>query len=83
MLLSAAPGYELVDWGGTTHIPGGSHGSLHASDSLGTLLTVELDCEVPEREQWAISDVAALVRSHFGVGQDAATAPGRSLGVGG
>ena len=38
MLLSAAPGYEFVDWGGSDHVGGGGHGSLHRSDSLGALL---------------------------------------------
>ena len=38
ILLSAAPGYEFVDWGGADHVGGGSHGSLHRSDSLGALL---------------------------------------------
>ena len=38
VLLSAKPGYEFVDWGGEHHVGGGSHGSLHANDSLGTLL---------------------------------------------
>jgi len=74
LVLSLAPGYECVDWGGTTHIPGGSHGSLLAEDSLGTLLTVALDGERPEREQWAISDVAGLIDAHFGIGGPAAEA---------
>ena len=38
ILLSAAPGYEFVDWGGADHVGGGSHGSLHRTDSLGALL---------------------------------------------
>ena len=38
ILLSAAPGYEFVDWGGADHVGGGSHGSLHRSDSFATLL---------------------------------------------
>jgi hypothetical protein len=69
VLLSAAPGYEFVDWGGAAHIGGGSHGSLHHSDSLGALEFCGLD-DVPERpaEAWSITDVAALVRGHFGVG---------------
>jgi hypothetical protein len=67
LLISAAPGYELVDWGGTTHIPGGSHGSLLAGDSLGPLLTVGLEGEQRRRDQWAISDVAGLARGHFGL----------------
>ena len=32
-----APGYEFIDWGRQAHVGGGSHGSLHASDSLGAL----------------------------------------------
>ena len=35
VLLSAAPNYEFVDWGGADHVGGGSHGSLHSTDSLG------------------------------------------------
>ena len=70
ILLCLAPDWECVDWGGVTHIPGGSHGSLRAADSLGTLLTVGLDGERPEREQWAISDVADLVAGHFGLDED-------------
>jgi hypothetical protein len=67
LMISAAPGYELVDWGVTTHIPGGSHGSLRAEDSLGPLLTVGLEGTPPVREQWAISDVAELALGHFGL----------------
>jgi hypothetical protein len=67
VLLSAAPGYEFLDWGRQAHVGGGSHGSLHASDSLGALVLsgVELPEDLPE--QWAIRDVAALVRGHFGL----------------
>ena len=39
-IVSLEPGYEAVDWGGVTHAGGGSHGSLHAGDSLGPLLFV-------------------------------------------
>ena len=73
VLLSLAPDWECEDWGGVTHTPGGSHGSLRAEDSLGTLLTVGLEGERPEHaqgaggEQWAISDVAELVDRHFGI----------------
>ena len=38
VFLSAAPGFEFPDWGGVDHVGGGSHGSLHQSDSLGALL---------------------------------------------
>jgi hypothetical protein len=65
VLLSAAPGYEFIDWGRQAHVGGGSHGSLHASDSLGALVLCGV--EPPEREpaQWAIRDVAPLILRHF------------------
>jgi hypothetical protein len=68
VLLSAAPGYEFIDWGRQAHIGGGSHGSLHASDSLGALVLSGVALPAPEPEQWAIRDVAPLVRGHFGLG---------------
>jgi hypothetical protein len=66
VLLSATPGYEFVDWGRQAHLGGGSHGSLHASDSLGALILSGLS--LPEREpaQWAIRDIAPLILRHFG-----------------
>src|SRR5579859_6746608 len=68
VLLSAAPGYEFVDWGGADHVGGGSHGSLHRSDSLGALLWCGTGPATREvREQWALTDVVPLVREHFGV----------------
>jgi hypothetical protein len=68
VLLSAAPGYEFVDWGGADHVGGGSHGSLHRSDSLGALLwcgTGPSAGAVPQ--EWSLRDVSAMVRAHFGV----------------
>jgi hypothetical protein len=65
VLISAEPGYEFVDWGGADHVGGGSHGSLHRDDSEGVLLTCGLD--LPEREQWSLTDVTPLVLQHFGV----------------
>jgi hypothetical protein len=65
-------GYECVDWGGATHVPGGSHGALHAGDSLGPLLMVGVepgDGAVPE--QWTLRDVRGLILSHFGVAAEA------------
>jgi hypothetical protein len=68
ILISAAAGYEFVDWGGVTHCPGGSHGALAAGDSLGPLLIYGFEDGIERRrEQWAISDVAELVLEHFGV----------------
>jgi Type I phosphodiesterase / nucleotide pyrophosphatase len=66
VLLSAAPGIEFSDWGGQAHVGGGSHGSLHASDSLGALVLCGLHPPEPEPAQWAIRDVAALALAHFG-----------------
>jgi hypothetical protein len=65
VLLSAAPGYEFVDWGGAAHVGGGSHGSLHASDSLAPLVLCGIDPPSDPPDQWAIRDVAALVNGHF------------------
>ena len=65
VLISAELGFEFVDWGGADHVGGGSHGSLHRDDSEGVLLMCGLD--VPEREQWSLTDVTPLVLRHFGV----------------
>jgi hypothetical protein len=67
VLLSAGTGYEFPDWGGADHVGGGSHGSLHHSDSLGALAF----CGVPAPAgtgpgAWSITDVARMVRGHFG-----------------
>jgi len=68
LLLSAAPGYEFVDWGGADHVGGGSHGSLHRSDSLGALLWCGTGPDSRDtREQWSLLDIAPMVREHFGL----------------
>jgi hypothetical protein len=67
VLISAAPGYEFVDWGRQAHIGGGSHGSLHASDSLGALILTGVVVPDPAPEQWTIRDVAPIVLEHFEV----------------
>lgn len=73
VLLSAAPGFEFVDWGGADHLGGGSHGSLHHSDSLGALLWCGVDgpegaVERDSRAQWTLRDMAPMVVGHFGLG---------------
>jgi predicted AlkP superfamily pyrophosphatase or phosphodiesterase len=68
VLLSAAPGFEFLDWGRQAHVGGGSHGSLHASDSLGALVLSGVELPQPAPAQWAIRDVAPLVLAHFGLG---------------
>jgi predicted AlkP superfamily pyrophosphatase or phosphodiesterase len=76
VLLSAAPGYEFLDWGRQAHVGGGSHGSLHASDSLGALVMCGIEPPQPEPAQWAIRDIAPLVLAHFGVTGSGARALG-------
>jgi predicted AlkP superfamily pyrophosphatase or phosphodiesterase len=76
VLLSAAPGYEFLDWGRQAHVGGGSHGSLHASDSLGALVMYGIELPEPEPTQWAIRDIAPLVLAHFGVTGSGARALG-------
>jgi hypothetical protein len=68
VLLSAAPGFEFIDWGGVDHVGAGSHGSLHRDDSLGPLAWWGCGPAGPdEREQWTLQDVLPMVLGHFGV----------------
>jgi hypothetical protein len=67
LLLSASEGYEFMDWGRQAHVGGGSHGSLHASDSLGALVLCGVEPPTPEPPLWSIRDVAPIVLRHFGV----------------
>ncbi|HET7510191.1 MAG TPA: alkaline phosphatase family protein [Solirubrobacterales bacterium] len=68
-VISLAPGFEAVDWGGVSHAGGGSHGALHAGDSLGPLLFVGCGpASAAEKEQWTLRDVAPVVREHFAAG---------------
>ena len=76
--LSASPGYEFVDWGGADHVGGGSHGSLHRTDSLGALLwcgTGPASASVHGR--WSLRDVAPMVREHFGISDPGSGVAGR------
>ena len=68
VLLSASPGFEFVDWGGADHVGGGSHGSLHRTDSLGALLWCGTGpASSAARARWSLRDVAPMVREHFGI----------------
>jgi hypothetical protein len=73
VLLSAAPGFEFIDWGRQAHVGGGSHGSLHACDSLGALVLAGLELPEQPPAQWTIRDVAPLALAHFGVGPGASS----------
>jgi hypothetical protein len=67
-VVSLAPGYEAVDWGGVSHAGGGSHGSLRAGDSLGPLLFVGCGPDDPHSHpRWTLRDVAPIVLEHFGL----------------
>jgi hypothetical protein len=66
-VLSATPGYEFVDWGGSHHENGGSHGSLHRCDSLGVLLACGVDGAAPHPAQPHLRDVAPMIERHFGL----------------
>jgi hypothetical protein len=82
LLVSLAEGYECVDWGGVTHVGGGSHGALLAGDSIGPLVLCGLETGADEsREQWALRDVAELVLAHFGLGEAAVRPAGAGAGV--
>ena len=68
VLASARPGWEFLDWGRSHHVGGGSHGSLHANDSLGSLIWCGTGPDDPAvREQWTLRDVVPMVLDHFGL----------------
>jgi len=62
VIVSAAPGWEFGDLGGRSHVGGGSHGSLAASDSEVPMLTIGLG-EPPA----SMTRIKALLLEHFGV----------------
>ena len=61
VLVSAAPGWEFADLAGSTHLGGGSHGSLEVEDSEVPMLTVGLG-EPPS----SITGIKPLIAAHFG-----------------
>jgi hypothetical protein len=64
VLVSGAEGYEFVDWGGSHHVGGGSHGSLHRDDSHGGLIMCGVEGAEADRP-WALRDVTPLILDHF------------------
>jgi hypothetical protein len=82
LMISLSTGYECVDWGGTTHAGGASHGALLAGDSLGPLLLCGVEAGAGEmREQWTLRDVAELVCDHFGIGDGLAVRAAETAGA--
>jgi hypothetical protein len=67
VLLSAVPGHEFVDWGGSHHSGGGSHGSLHRCDSHGVLLTCGVEAGAAQDRPWHLRDVTPMIARHFGI----------------
>lgn len=71
LLLSAVPGVEFLDWGGSGHVGGGSHGSLHRTDTLGSLLSSGCDLEPSftgaGSSTASLSDVAPMLYRYFGL----------------
>ena len=68
VLVSAAPGFEFVDWGGADHVGGGSHGALHRADSLGALVMCGTGPgSASERVQWTIRDAVPAIVDHFSI----------------
>ncbi|MGZ5337085.1 MAG: alkaline phosphatase family protein [Solirubrobacterales bacterium] len=68
LLISLADGWECVDWGGTSHVGGGSHGALSRGDSLAPLVFCGCGPKRPaRREQWALRDQAGVILEHFGI----------------
>ena len=61
VIVSAAPGWEFADLAGSTHLGGGSHGSLEVEDSEVPMLTVGLG-EPPS----SITGIKPLLAAHFG-----------------
>jgi hypothetical protein len=66
VMVSAADGYECVDWGGVSHAGGGSHGALSREDSLAPLLFVGCGPRRPSKRPWALRDLAPVILEHFG-----------------
>jgi hypothetical protein len=77
VLASAGRGYEFIDWGGSAHIGGGSHGSLHASDSFASLLFCGLDETATQlvsgRDLPALADITPAVCEYLAPGSGTLT----------
>jgi type I phosphodiesterase/nucleotide pyrophosphatase len=62
VIVSARLGDEFADIGGAHHAGGGSHGSLHAEDSLVPVLTAGFETGPALGSQPSITDLAGVVR---------------------
>ena len=64
VLVSASEGWEFHDLAGRDHVGGAAHGLLSASDSVVPVLSAGLP--LPAEKPLSITDLAPLVRAHFG-----------------
>lgn len=69
VIVSARPGWEFTDIGGSAHT-GGSHGSLHVTDSTAPLITIGLagDATPEGLGTVRLTDIAPCIASHLGLG---------------
>jgi hypothetical protein len=67
VVASAAPRFEFCDSGGASHLGGGSHGSLHAVDSLVPFAAVGLHAPPALRAEASIEDIAGICTAHLGI----------------
>lgn len=68
VLVSATPGWEFTDIGGSAH-SGGSHGSLHVTDSTAPLISVGIEGASTEGLGTArLTDIVPLAMSHLRLG---------------
>lgn len=71
VLVTPRIGYEFLDWGGTAHVGGGTHGSLHTDDSSAQLIVTGTGEAREHQAAWSIADINSLVLEHFGVASGA------------
>ena len=71
VVASATPGFEFRDAGGQSHLGGGSHGSLHAVDSVVPFGLVFAGAAPPLPDEPSITDAAGIVRGAFGLARAA------------
>lgn len=67
LIVTPMLGHEFLDWGGTAHIGGGTHGSLHKADSAAQLIVTGTGESRRDQRAWSIGDVHDLVLEHFGI----------------
>ncbi len=67
LIVTPQVGHEFIDWGGVSHLGGGTHGSLHRADSAAQLIVSGTGEARRDQRAWSIRDVHSLVLEHFGI----------------